>query len=116
MNINGHNPYKRGFDMLVADIQAHEGRCVTPSASEPFSATLTAKGVNRLGDTIAELRMEVARLRSIEAAAVAAVNSEQWQGDAFHERMCELSDVLHGDPSADEPANAEITGRASGPG
>mgnify|MGYP006314336005 CR=1 FL=1 len=50
---------------------------------------------------------EIERLRSIEAAAVAAVNSEQWQGDAFHERMCELSDVLHGDPSADEPANVE---------
>lgn len=24
MNINGYDPYKKGFDMLVADIKAHE--------------------------------------------------------------------------------------------
>ena len=24
MNIDKYNPYKKGFDMLVADIQAHE--------------------------------------------------------------------------------------------
>lgn len=34
MNINGYNPYKKGFDMLVADIQEHEARCVTPSRCE----------------------------------------------------------------------------------
>lgn len=24
MNINGYNPYKKGFDMLVADMENHE--------------------------------------------------------------------------------------------
>ena len=62
MHINGHNPYKKGFDMLVADIQEHEARCVTPSRCEPFSIKLSADGVNRLGDTIAELRMQVAEM------------------------------------------------------
>ncbi len=62
MNINGYNPYKNGFDMLVADIQEHEARCVTPSRSEPFSTKLSAEGVNRLGDTIAALRTQVAEM------------------------------------------------------
>jgi hypothetical protein len=51
MNINGYNPYKNGFDMLVADIENHEARCVTPSRCEPFSTKLSAEGVNRLGYT-----------------------------------------------------------------
>jgi len=95
MNINGYNPYKKGFDMLVADIENHEARCVTPSKCEPLSTKLSAEGVNRLGDTIAELRMEVARLRKIEAAAVAAVEYEQWQGGTWYDLMIDLQKTLH---------------------
>ena len=105
MNINGYNPYKKGFDMLVADIQEHEARCVTPSRCEPFSTKLSAEGVNRIGDTIADLRMEVARLRKIEAAAVAAVEYEQWQGSTWYDLMIDLQKALHGEVGADKTAN-----------
>ena len=111
MNINGHNPYKKGFDMLVDDIQEHEARCVTPSRSEPFSTKLSAEGVNRIGDTIADLRMEVARLRKIEAAAVAAVEYEQWQGGTWYDLMIDLQKALRGEVGADKTANVEVQGR-----
>ena len=40
---------------------------------------------------------EIARLRRIEDAAVKAVDSEEWSGDAFHERMGLLMDALRGE-------------------
>ncbi len=55
MNINGYDPYKKGFDMLAADIKAHEKKAED----------------------------ELARLRRIEAAAVAAVECKKWQGIIF---------------------------------
>ena len=61
---------------------------------DAFGTRLSAEGVNRLGDTIADLRMEVARLRTIEAAAVAAVDFDQWQGDEWYELMMALQKAL----------------------
>jgi hypothetical protein len=78
MNINGYNPYKKGFAMLVADIEHH-----------------TADQVD--GDIHGECAREIARLRRIEHAAVLAVDSEEWAGDAFHERMGLLMDALRGE-------------------
>ncbi len=115
MNINGYNPYKKGFDMLVADIQEHEARCVTPSRCEPFSTKLSAEGVNRLGDTIADLRMEVARLRVIEAAAVACSEHPVWNDDQFYGLMTELQRALRGEVGADKTANASFSRGPSGP-
>lgn len=40
---------------------------------------------------------EIIRLRKIEDAAVKAVDSEEWAGDAFHERMGLLMDALRGE-------------------
>lgn len=37
---------------------------------------------------------EIIRLRKIEDAAVLVVDSEEWSGDAFHERMYLLMDAL----------------------
>ena len=102
MHINGHNPYKKGFDMLVADIQEHEARCVTPSRCEPFSIKLSADGVNRLGDTIADLRMEVARLQVIEEAAAACSQYPVWNDDQFYGLMTELQKALRGEVGADK--------------
>jgi hypothetical protein len=111
MNINGYNPYKKGFDMLVADIEEHEARCVTPSRCEPFSTKLSAEGVNRIGDTIAELRMEVARLRVIEAAAVACSEHPVWNDDHFYDLMIDLQKALRGEVGADKTANDRVEGR-----
>lgn len=110
MNINGYNPYKKGFDLLAADIQEHEARCVTPSACEPFSTKLSAEGVNRLGDTIADMRMEVARLRVIEAAAVACSEHPVWNDDQFYGLMTELQRALRGEVGADKTANDRVVG------
>ena len=41
-----------------------------------------------------QLRTEVDRLRNIEAAAVAAVDFDQWQGDAWYESMMALQKAL----------------------
>lgn len=57
--------------------------------------TITNEGMNRIGDTIADLRMELSRLRKIEAAAVAAVEYEQWQGDTWYDLMIDLQKALH---------------------
>ena len=112
MNINGYNPYKKGFDMLAADIQEHEARCVTPSRCEQFSTKLSAEGVNRLGDTLADLRMEVERLRVIEVAAVACSEHPVWNDDQFYGLMTELQRALRGEVGADKTANAKVTGAA----
>ena len=71
MNINGYNPYKKGFDMLVADIQRHED------------------GQKQ------QVKAELERLRKIEAAAVACTEYEQWTGDTFYGLMIELQKALH---------------------
>ncbi len=115
MHINGYNPYKKGFDMLVADIKGHEARCVTPSRSEPFSTKLNAEGVNRLGDTIADLRMEVERLLVIEAAAVACSEHPVWNDDQFYGLMTELQRALRGEVGADKTANAKVSGGGAFP-
>lgn len=44
--------------------------------------------------TIADLRLEVVRLRNIEAAAVTAVDFDQWQGDEWYEAMIALQKAL----------------------
>ena len=41
-----------------------------------------------------QLRTEVDRLRNIEAAAVAAVDFDQWQGDEWYESMMALQKAL----------------------
>jgi len=58
--------------------------------------TLTNEGVNRIGDTISDLRIEVSRLRKIESAAVAAVEYEQWTGGTFYDLMIDLQKALRG--------------------
>ena len=47
MNIDKYNPYKKGFDMLVADIQAHEAQ-ITESNG--------CKSCDRLREEIDKLR------------------------------------------------------------
>ena len=47
MNIDKYNPYKKGFDMLVADIQAHEAQ--TPESNG-------CKSCNRLREEVTKLR------------------------------------------------------------
>lgn len=69
MNINGYDPYKKGFDMLAADIKAHEKKAED----------------------------ELARLRRIEAAAVAAVEYEQWTGGTFYDLMIDLQKAVRGE-------------------
>ena len=71
MNINGYNPYKKGFDTLVADIQNHEEECKR------------------------QTEIELKRLRRIEAAAVACTEYEQWTGGTFYDLMIELQKALH---------------------
>lgn len=71
MNINGYNPYKNGFDMLVADIQSHEA------------------------EQKQQVKAELERLRKIEAAAVACTEYEQWTGGTFYDLMIELQKALH---------------------
>lgn len=56
--------------------------------------TLTNEGLNRIGDTIAGLRIENERLRRIEAAAVACAEYEQWSGSTFYDLMIALQDAL----------------------
>ena len=34
MKIDGYNPYKKGFDMLVADMQIHGAKC---GSERPFN-------------------------------------------------------------------------------
>lgn len=71
MKINGYNPYKKGFDMLVADIQSHEA------------------------EQKQQVKAELERLRKIEAAAVACTEYEQWTGGTFYDLMIELQKALH---------------------
>ncbi len=71
MNIDGYNPYKKGFDMLVADIQSHEA------------------------EQKQQVKAELERLRKIEAAAVACTEYEQWTGGTFYDLMIELQKALH---------------------
>lgn len=71
MNINGYNPYKKGFDMLVSDIQSHED------------------------EQKQQVKAELERLRKIEAAAVACTEYEQWTGGTFYDLMIELKKALH---------------------
>ena len=72
---------------------------------DAFGTRLSAEGVNRLGDTIADLRMEVARLRVIEAAAVACSEHPVWNDDHFYGLMTELQRALRGEVGADKTAN-----------
>ena len=71
MNIDGYNPYKKGFDMLVADIQSQEA------------------------EQKQQVKAELERLRKIEAAAVACTEYEQWTGGTFYDLMIELQKALH---------------------
>ena len=71
MNIDGYNPCKKGFDMLVADIQSHEA------------------------EQKQQVKAELERLRKIEAAAVACTEYEQWTGGTFYDLMIELQKALH---------------------
>lgn len=71
MKINGYNPYKKGFDMLVADMQSHEA------------------------EQKQQVKAELERLRKIEAAAVACTEYEQWTGDTFYDLMIELQKAIH---------------------
>ena len=71
MNIDGYNPYKKGFDMLVADIQSHEA------------------------EQKQQVKAELERLRKIEAAAVACTEYEQLTGGTFYDLMIELQKALH---------------------
>lgn len=71
MKIDGYNPYKKGFDMLVADIQSHEA------------------------EQKQQVKAELERLRKIEAAAVACTEYEQWTGGTFYDLMIELQKALH---------------------
>jgi hypothetical protein len=103
MNINGYNPYKKGFDMLVADIENHEARCVTPSRCEPFSTKLSAEGVNRLGDTIADLRMQVKEMVDTLRMAREALDNNEF---ALCAGMIDAAMKV----GADKTANAEVTG------
>lgn len=73
-----HDPYKKGFDMLLGDIQAHEARCATPSRCEPFSTKLSAEGINRLGDTIADLRMQVKEMVDTMRMAREALDNDEF--------------------------------------
>lgn len=56
--------------------------------------TITNEGLNRIGDTIADLRTENERLRKIEAAAIACAEYEQWTGSTFYDLMITLQDAL----------------------
>jgi hypothetical protein len=105
MKINGYNPYKKGFDMLVADIQEHEARCVTPSRCEPFSIKLSVDGVNRLGDTIAELRMQVA-----EMVATLKIARECLDNDEL--ALCAGAIDAAMKVGADKTPNVDLTGAA----
>ena len=61
---------------------------------------LTVVGITqqvKLLKRIEEIDIEAIRLRRIEAAAVLAVDSEEWAGDAFYERMGLLMDALRGE-------------------
>ena len=71
MKIDGYNPYKKGFDMLVADMQIHEA------------------------EQKQQVKAELERLRKIEAAAVACTEYEQWTGGTFYDLMIELQKALH---------------------
>lgn len=77
---------------------------------DALGTRLSADGVNRLGDTIADLRMEVARLRVIEAAAVACSEHPVWNDDQFYGLMTELQRSLRGEVGADKTANVKVTG------
>jgi hypothetical protein len=54
------------------------------------------EGMNRIGDTIADLRLEVARLRKIEEIAVMCCEHPVWNDDKFYGLMCELQKALSG--------------------
>lgn len=54
MNINKYNPYKKGFDMLVADIEAHESKQI-PYEERLQYAMDTALEIVRLQKLEAEL-------------------------------------------------------------
>ena len=71
MKIDGYNPYKKGFDMLVADMQSHEA------------------------EQKQQVKAELERLRKIEAAAVACTEYEQWTGGTFYDLMIDLQKALH---------------------
>lgn len=77
---------------------------------DAFGARLSAEGVNRLGDTIADLRMEVARLRVIEDAAVACSEHPVWDDDQFYRLMTELQRALRGEVGDDKTANVKLRG------
>ena len=98
------------FDMLVADTESHEGRCVTPSVSEPFTAKLNVEGMKRAEQWKAEhlaSNAEIERLRKIEAAAVACTDALNWSGDAFSELMFALENALRGEVGAGDTAVQE---------
>ena len=51
-------------------------------------------------DELRNQHTEIERLRKIEAAAVAAVDFDQWQGDEWYESMMALQKALHGEAGA----------------
>ena len=73
----------------------HHETCPTcvPSLYKPkaLGVKLTAEGVNRIGDTIAELRIENAQLR---AALEATSNAEETKEAAGHRLALELECLL----------------------
>jgi len=103
MNINGYNPYKKGFDMLVADIQRAEAldELAKPCWSfdhMSFNHVSFARSVLHAQDE------ELERLRKIEAAAVACSEHPVWNDDQFYGLMTELQRALRGEVGAGETA------------
>lgn len=115
MNINGYNPYKKGFDMLVADIQEHEALDELAKQCWSFDH-MSFDHVSFARSVMRAQAEEIERLRVIEAAAVACSEYPVWNDDQFYGLMIELQRALRGEVGADETAteghNADVTGLA----
>ncbi len=96
MNIDGYNPYKKGFDMLVADI--HRAEVLDELAKPCWSFDhMSFDYVSFARSVLHPQEKELERLRAIEVAAVACVEDGQWGGEEFYELMCELQKALRGE-------------------
>lgn len=106
MNINGYNPYKKGFDMLVADIQRAEALDGLAKQCWSFDH-MSFNHVSFARSVLHAQDEELERLRKIEAAAVACSEHPVWNDDQFYGLMTELQRALRGEVGADKTANDE---------
>ena len=88
----GH-PFKYGFNVFTRE--GMKEISITGMCESCFDG-LFQDDEEENHDTIADLRLEVARLRKIEEIAVMCCEHPVWNDDKFYGLMCELQKALSG--------------------